>query len=133
MSRIITSAKLKSPESVNGPSEAPVAPFTFPFVNIEITEIVKIFQKRFASLDAFSNRLFAVLNKRTVEENIESAFCLVVFGNNQFYKNNKDSFIRTDFYYFIKLLKCAELGILNLNKKIVRNEILDIYNIIGIK
>jgi len=133
MPRIITSAELKSPESVNGPSEAPVALFTFSFVNMEITEVVKIFQERFAPLDAFSNRLFAVLDKCTVEENIESAFCLVVFGNNQFHKDDKDSFMKTDFYYSIKLLRYTELGILNLDKKIVKNKVLSIYNIVGIK
>jgi len=98
-----------------------------------VTEVVQIFQERFAPLDAISNRLFVILDKRTVEEDIESASCLVVFGDNQFDKDDKDSFMRTDFYYSMKLLTSAELGQLALDEEFIWNEVLGIHNILNME
>jgi hypothetical protein len=126
--RIINSADLESPESIKAPSKAPLFPFTSPFIDTELPEVNKIFTERFAPLDAFTGRLFVVIDKRTAEEDVEWATCLVVFGGANFDKDDEKSFLRTDFYLSMVLLTAAELGSLDLDEGVGRNDVMGVHN-----
>ena len=114
--RIISQGDVSQPSSINAPSTMPTASFISPFLGKSVSELNTIFTKSFATQNAFLPRVFLVLDKRTIDENIEWASCQLIRGGEAFDEKEEKNFVRVDFYLNMQLASMLELGDLNLDE-----------------
>jgi ribulose 1,5-bisphosphate carboxylase large subunit-like protein len=72
------------------------------------------------------------LSWTSAEEDIEWVSFLVVFGGVDFGQDDEKPFSRTYFHLSMVLLTFAELGALDLDEGMDRNEVMGVYNTVNI-